>query len=489
MPIEIKKDDLLRDSCLIDGVWCAADSGDVIEVGNPATGDVIASVPFMGSVEANRAIKAAEKAQISWAKKTAKERAKILQRWFNLVMINQEDLARIMTAEQGKPLSESLAEIAYAASFIEWFAEEGKRNYGTVIPSHMQDSEILVLRQAVGVVGAITPWNFPAAMIARKVAPALAVGCAMVLKPASETPLSALALGVLAQEAGVPAGVLNIVTGSAELIGAALTSSPIIRKLTFTGSTEIGRLLLSQSAQTVKKTSMELGGNAPFIVFDDADIDAAVNGAILSKFRNTGQTCVCANRIYVQDTVYDTFVEKFTHAVQLLKVGNGMDANVALGPMIDNKSVMKVEAYIDDALTKGGRITTGGKKHKLGGTFFEPTVIADATQEMNFSRQEIFGPLAPIFKFHHESDVITMANNTEFGLAAYFYSSDLGRVWRVSRSIEAGMVAVNSGAISTELAPFGGVKQSGIGREGSFMGLDDYIETKYVLMAGLQDKQ
>ncbi len=483
--LKIKNTALLKDACLIDGKWCAADSSDTLNVDNPATGETIITVPKMGADETTRAIEAAQIAQKKWAQQTAKERCAILRKWFELVMANQEDLAKIMTAEQGKPLAESSGEIAYAASYIEWFAEEGKRDYGAVVPSHRSDAEVLVIKQPVGVVAAITPWNFPAAMITRKVAPALAVGCSIVLKPAGQTPLSALALGHLALEAGLPAGLFNIITGSASAIGGVMTASPIIRKLTFTGSTEIGRLLLAQSADTVKKVSMELGGNAPFIVFDDADIDAAIEGVMMSKFRNTGQTCVCANRIYVQAGIYDSFVEKLTKAVNKLKIGNGMESDVTQGPLIDMNAVAKMEEHIADALTKGGRITTGGKRSDLGLSFFEPTLIADATQDMLFAHDETFGPLAPVFKFETEEEVIAMANDTEFGLASYFYSRDLGRVWRAAKAIEAGMVAVNSGILSTEIAPFGGIKQSGMGREGSFMGLEDYLEAKYVLMAGL----
>ena len=483
--LKIKNTTLLKDACLIDGKWCAADSGDTLNVDNPATGETIITVPKMGADETTRAIEAAKIAQKKWAQQTAKERCAILRKWFELVMANQEDLAKIMTAEQGKPLAESSGEIAYAASYIEWFAEEGKRDYGAIIPSHRSDAEVLVIKQPVGVVAAITPWNFPAAMITRKVAPALAVGCSIVLKPATQTPLSALALGHLALEAGLPVGLFNIITGSASAIGGVMTASPVIRKLTFTGSTEIGRLLLTQSADTVKKVSMELGGNAPFIVFDDADIEAAIEGVMISKFRNTGQTCVCANRIYVQAGIYDSFVEKLTKAVNKLRIGNGMESDVTQGPLIDMNAVAKMEEHIADALAKGGRVTTGGKRSDLGLSFFEPTLIADATQEMLFAHDETFGPLAPVFKFETEEEVITMANDTEFGLASYFYSRDLGRVWRVAKAIEAGMVAVNSGILSTEIAPFGGIKQSGMGREGSFMGLEDYLEAKYVLMAGL----
>lgn len=486
MSVSISQLDLVRDACLIDGKWYVAQSGETLDVTNPANGEIIGTVPKMGATETDDAIAAAQRVQPAWAALTAKERAAILRRWFDLLIEHQSDLARIVTAEQGKPLAEAAGEIAYAASYIEWFAEEAKRNYGTIIPGHRSDAEILVIRQPVGVVGAITPWNFPAAMITRKAAPALAVGCTMVVKPASQTPLTALAMGVLAEQAGIPAGVLNIVTGSASAIGGALTASPVVRKLTFTGSTEIGRLLLEQSAPTVKKVSMELGGNAPFIVFDDADIDAAVEGAMVSKFRNTGQTCVCANRIYVQADIYDAFVEKLAIAVKALKVGDGMGEGVSQGPLIDMAAVEKVETHIADALDKGGRLVTGGKRHSLGQSFFEPTVIADATQDMDFATEETFGPLAPVFKFTDDDEVIAMANATEFGLAAYFYARDISRIWYVAKKIEAGMVAVNSGLLSTEVAPFGGIKQSGMGREGSFMGLEDYVESKYLLMAGLE---
>ena len=485
MTLILNEPSLCRNQAFIGGVWRDADTGEAMEVINPATGDIINTVPNMGAVETAEAIEAAGRAQPEWAALTAKERAIILRRWHDLIMTHQNDLALLMTNEQGKPLTEAAGEIAYAASYVEWFAEEAKRLYGTIIPSHRSDAEIMVMKQPIGVVAAVTPWNFPAAMITRKVAPALASGCAIVVKPASQTPLTALALNDLAVQAGIPAGVFSTITGKASEIGGALTASPVVRKLSFTGSTEIGRVLLAQSAQTVKKVSMELGGNAPFIVFDDADIDAAVEGAMVSKFRNSGQTCVCANRIYVQAGIYKAFIEKLATAVKTLQVGNGTRDGISQGPLIDMAAVEKVEAHIADALDKGGRLVTGGKRHALGQSFFEPTVIADATQDMDFASDETFGPLAPVFKFDSESEVVAMANDSEFGLAAYFYAKDMARIMRVAKQIEAGMVAVNSGLLSTEVAPFGGVKQSGMGREGSFMGLEDYTETKYVLVAGL----
>jgi len=485
MPLNLTKKDLLCAHALIDGKWVQADDSQTFAVHNPATDEVIINVPNMAQAETERAIRAAQKAQSAWAAQTAKSRASILRRWFELLLAHQEDLAIIMTAEQGKPLAEARAEIAYAAAYIEWFAEEAKRAYGTMIPSHRADAEILVMRQPVGVVAAITPWNFPAAMITRKAAPALAVGCTMILKPAQQTPLSALALAKLAQEAGVPDGVFNVVTGDARRIGEALTHSPIVRKLSFTGSTATGRLLLAQAAPTIKKTSMELGGNAPFIVFGDADLEAAVAGAMASKFRNTGQTCVCANRIYVQKDIYDSFVDKLSQAVAQLKLGNGMDKGITQGPLIDRDAVEKVKAHIKDATDKGAQIVAGGKPHKLGHGFFEPTILTQVTASMRVAREETFGPLAPIFSFTDEADLIAQANDTEFGLAAYLFSRDIGRIWRIVKALEVGMVAVNSGILSTEIAPFGGVKQSGIGREGSFMGLEDYVETKYILMANL----
>jgi succinate-semialdehyde dehydrogenase/glutarate-semialdehyde dehydrogenase len=474
---------LFREQDYVAGEWIDADNGTTVEVTNPATGTVLGTVPSVGAVETARAIAAAQAAWPAWRAKTAKERAAILRRWFELMMANQDDLAKIMTAEQGKPLAESKGEIAYAASFIEWFAEEGKRVYGDTIPQHQADKRIVVLREPIGVCAAITPWNFPAAMITRKVGPALAAGCPIVVKPATATPFSALALAVLAERAGVPKGVLGVVTGSASAIGGAMTASPIVRKVSFTGSTEIGKVLLEQCARTVKKTSMELGGNAPFIVFDDADLDAAAEGAIASKYRNAGQTCVCANRLLVQDRVYDAFAAKLAERVAKLKVGNGMDADVTTGPLIDPAAVAKVEEHIADAVARGARIVTGGRRHALGGLFFEPTILADVTPAMKVAREETFGPVAPLFRFRDESEAIRMANDTELGLAAYFYARDLGRVWRVAEGLEYGMVGINTGMISTEVAPFGGVKESGLGREGSKYGIEDYLEVKYLCMA------
>ena len=473
---------LFRQQCYVDGAWCDADSGATITVTNPATGAVIGRVPAMGAAETRRAIAAADAAMPAWRAKTAKERSAVLRRWHDLMMANQEDLARLMTAEQGKPLVESRGEIAYAASFIEWFAEEGKRVYGDTIPAPQADKRIVVIKQPIGVCAAITPWNFPAAMITRKAGPALAAGCAMVLKPASATPFSALALAELAERAGLPAGLFSVITGSATAVGGEMTSNPTVRKLSFTGSTEIGKVLLRQCADTVKKTSMELGGNAPFIVFDDADLDAAVDGAMASKYRNAGQTCVCANRILVQDGVYDAFAEKLAAKVSALKVGNGADAGVVIGPLIDDAAVAKVEEHVADALAKGARVVTGGRRHALGGLFYEPTILADVDTSMKVTREETFGPVAPLFRFTDEAQAIRMANDTEFGLASYFYARDLGRVWRVSEALEYGMVGINSGIISNEVAPFGGVKSSGLGREGSKYGIEDYLVIKYLCM-------
>ena len=470
----------------IDGQWVNADSKETIRVANPATGDLIGTVPKMGAVETRRAIECANNALPAWRDKTAKERAKILRNWFDLIMKNQESLAQLMTAEQGKPLVESRGEIAYAASFIEWFGEEAKRVYGETIPPHGADKRLVVIKQPIGVCAAITPWNFPAAMITRKVGPALAAGCTIVLKPASQTPLSALALCQLAEEAGVPAGVFSCVTGSAAEIGGELSSNPIVKKLSFTGSTEIGKLLMAQCATTVKKTSMELGGNAPFIVFDDADLDEAVKGAIISKYRNAGQTCVCANRIMAQDTIYDAFVEKLAKAVSTLKVGNGAEDGTIIGPLIDDKALAKVEEHVNDAISKGGKLVIGGKRHALGKSFFEPTVVSGATKDMLAFREETFGPLAPVFKFSTEAEAIEMANDTEFGLAAYFYGQNISRIWRVAEALEYGMVGINEGLISTEVAPFGGVKESGLGREGSKHGIEDYLEMKYLCMGGIK---
>ena len=471
---------LLRETCFIDGGWISADGGATLPVHNPATSEVIGRIPNMGAAETRRAIAAAAAALPAWAARTAKDRAAALRRWFDLMLVHQEDLARLMTAEQGKPLAESKGEILYAASFIEWFAEEAKRLYGDIIPGHQADKRILVLRQPVGVVAAITPWNFPAAMITRKAAPALAAGCTMVLKPATQTPYSALALAELSQRAGIPQGVFNVLTGSAAAIGGEMTSNPAVRKLTFTGSTEVGKKLMAQCASTVKKISLELGGNAPFIVFDDADLDAAVQGAIASKYRNTGQTCVCANRLLVQAGIYEEFAAKLTAAVGRLRVGDGLAGVTDQGPLIDAKAVAKIEEHIADALAKGASIRLGGKRHALGGTFFEPTILTGVTPKMLVAREETFGPVAPLFKFETEAEAIAMANDTEFGLAAYVYTRDLARSWRVSEAIEYGIVGLNTGIISTEVAPFGGVKESGIGREGSKYGILDYTEIKYV---------
>ena len=480
MSLQLKDPTLLRQQSYIDGQWVDADSRGTIDVHNPATGVKIGTVPKMGAAETQRAIDAASAAFPAWSKKSAKERAVILRRWFDLMIANQDDLAIIMTAEQGKPLAESKGEIVYAASFIEWFAEEAKRMYGDVIPGHQPDKRIVVLRQPVGVVAAITPWNFPAAMITRKAAPALASGCTFVCKPAAQTPYSAFAMAELAARAGVPKGVLNILTGGSTEIGGEMTSNPIVRKLTFTGSTEVGKKLMAQSAGTLKKLSMELGGNAPFIVFDDADLDAAVAGAIASKYRNTGQTCVCANRLLVQTGVYDAFSRKLVEAVSKLKVGDGLKGVTDQGPLIDSKALAKVEEHIQDALSKGAKIAFGGKRHALGGSFFEPTVLTGVTSSMAVAREETFGPVAPLFRFETEDEAIRMANDTEFGLASYFYTRDLSRAWRVSEALEYGIVGLNTGLISTEVAPFGGVKESGFGREGSKYGILDYTELKYV---------
>jgi succinate-semialdehyde dehydrogenase / glutarate-semialdehyde dehydrogenase len=472
---------LRRSQGYIDGKWENANGGATHDVINPATREKIGTVPDMGVAETRRAIEAAHAAFPAWAAKTAKERAVILRRWYELMMANQDDLATLMTAEQGKPLAESKGEIAYAASFIEWFAEEGKRIYGDTIPGHQSDKRILVLRQPVGVVAAITPWNFPAAMITRKAGPALAAGCTFVCKPAIQTPYSALAMAELGARAGIPPGVLNIVTGAgAGGIGTELTSNPIVRKLTFTGSTEVGKKLMAQCAATMKKISMELGGNAPFIVFEDADLDAAVAGAIASKYRNTGQTCVCANRLLVQSSVYDAFARKLADAVAKLRVGDGLKGPTDQGPLIDTKALAKVEEHIADAVAKGGQIASGGKRHALGGTFFQPTIITNVTPDMKVAREETFGPVAPLFRFETEAEAVRMANDTEFGLAAYFYTRDLARSWRVSEALEYGIVGLNTGLISTEVAPFGGIKESGMGREGSKYGILDYTELKYV---------
>jgi succinate-semialdehyde dehydrogenase/glutarate-semialdehyde dehydrogenase len=477
---------LLKTSCLIDGEWTDADSAQTFTVSNPATGATIATVPDCGVDETRRAIEAAARAFPEWRSKTAKERSAILRSWFDLVVAHSEDLARLMTAEQGKPLAEARGEIAYGASFIEWFSEEAKRVYGDVIPAPMNDRRYVVIRQPVGVVAAITPWNFPVAMITRKCAPALAAGCPVVIKPSELTPLSALALAELAQRAGFPPGVINVITTmDSAAVGRELTSSPLVRKLSFTGSTEIGKLLLRDCAGTVKKVSLELGGNAPFIVFDDADVDAAVAGAMASKYRNSGQTCVCANRLLVQEGIYDAFAEKLAQAVRELKVGEGTGEGVNQGPLINEEAVGKVEGHIRDALEKGARLVTGGHRHLLGGTFFEPTILADVTPEMRVAREETFGPVAPLFRFSTEEEAIALANDTDSGLAAYFYSRDIGRIWRVAEALEYGMVGINEGIISTEVAPFGGVKESGLGREGSKYGIEEFTELKYLCMGGL----
>lgn len=477
---------LMKNKAFINGSWCAAASGKCYEIFNPASGESLAKLPSMDAADTEQAIQAAEAALPAWKSRTAKDRSQLLRRWFELVMQHQDELALIMTLEQGKPLAEAKGEIAYAASFIEWFAEEAKRVDGEVLPGHQPDKRILVLKQPVGVVAAITPWNFPSAMITRKAAPALAAGCTMVLKPAPQTPLSALALAQLAEEAGIPAGVFNVVTADmddARKVGDALTASPVVRKLSFTGSTAVGIHLMQACAPTMKKLSLELGGNAPFIVFDDADLDAAVEGAIISKYRNAGQTCVCANRIYVQSGVYDAFAEKFSAAVAALKVGSGLEEGVHLGPLIDQRAVEKVEAHLQDAISKGGKLLLGGKRHALGTTFFEPTVITEASQEMRVAREETFGPLAPLFRFENEAEVIQLANATEYGLAAYFYAKDLSRVWTVAEALEYGMVGINTGLISTEIAPFGGIKSSGLGREGSRHGIEEYLEMKYLCLS------
>ena len=483
--LQLKDPSLLRQQAYINGQWVDADNGATVAVTNPANGEQIGTVPLMGAAETRRAIEAANAAWPAWRKKTARERALILRKWNDLILANTDDLALLMTAEQGKPLTESRGEVAYGASFIEWFGEQAKRVAGETLASPSAGQRILVTREPIGVCAAITPWNFPIAMITRKAGPALAAGCPMVLKPAQATPFSALALAELAARAGVPAGVFSVVTGKSGDVGGEMTSNPIVRKLTFTGSTDIGRLLMEQSAPTIKKLSLELGGNAPFIVFDDADLDAAVEGAIASKYRNAGQTCVCANRLYVQDSVYDAFAEKLVAAVNKLKVGNGVEEGVTQGPLIDAKAVEKVEQHIADALDKGARVLTGGKRHALGHSFFEPTVLADVTSDMLVAREETFGPMAPLFRFKTEEEAIALANDTEFGLASYFYARDVGRIWRVSEGLESGMVGVNTGLISNEIAPFGGVKQSGLGREGSHLGIDDYLVVKYVCLGGI----
>ncbi len=483
--MQLNNPDLLRSRCYVAGEWADADDGGTIAVENPATAESLGTVPSMEAAETRRAIAAAEEAMTDWRTRPAAERATVLRRWHDLMMEHQEDLAVIMTAEQGKPLKESRGEIAYAAGFIEWFAEEGKRVYGDIIPSPQAGRRLLVLKQPVGVVAAITPWNFPAAMITRKAGPALAAGCTFVCKPASQTPYSALALAVLAEEAGIPAGVFSVLTGSASAIGGEMTGNPAVRKLSFTGSTEIGKLLMEQCAGTMKKLSLELGGNAPFIVFDDADMDAAVEGAVASKYRNTGQTCVCTNRFLVQESVMDAFAGKLAAAVGDLVVGDGLQGDTDQGPLIDESAVEKVEEHIADALSGGAEVVTGGKRHALGGRFFQPTVVKGATPGMLVAGEETFGPLSPLFAFRDEAEAIALANDTRFGLASYFYTRDLARAWRVGEALEYGIVGLNTGLISTPVAPFGGVKESGIGREGSKYGIDEYVEIKYLAMAGL----
>ncbi|MBN3725401.1 NADP-dependent succinate-semialdehyde dehydrogenase [Burkholderia sp. Ac-20379] len=479
----LKHPELFRQQIYLGGEWQDAANGATFEVRNPATGDLLGTVPLAGTTETRRAIEAANAAWPAWRKRTAKERAAVLRKWYELMLAHADDLALILTTEQGKPLAEAKGEILYAASFIEWFAEEGKRVYGDTIPTPAGDKRIVVTKEPVGVCAAITPWNFPAAMITRKVGPALAAGCPIVVKPAEATPFSALALAVLAERAGVPAGVFSVVTGDPKAIGGELTGNATVRKLSFTGSTPVGRLLMAQCAPTVKKVSLELGGNAPFIVFDDADLDAAVEGAIASKYRNSGQTCVCTNRFYVHDAVYDAFAEKLAAAVAKLKIGRGTEAGVTQGPLINEAAVLKVESHIEDALAKGAKVVAGGKRHALGHGFFEPTVLTGVTPDMKVAKDETFGPLAPLFRFASDDEVIAHANDTEFGLAAYFYSRDIGRVWRVAESLEYGMVGINTGLISNEVAPFGGVKQSGLGREGSHYGIDDYVVIKYLCLA------
>jgi succinate-semialdehyde dehydrogenase/glutarate-semialdehyde dehydrogenase len=483
--ISLRDMSLFREQAFVGGRWEGAANGQTKQVFNPATGGRIGTIPNLGATETRRAIEAADKALPEWRARTAKERAQILRKWFDLMMANQEDLAVLMTIEQGKPLLESRGEIAYAASFIEWFAEEGKRAYGDVIPAHGRDKRIVVLKQPIGVTAAITPWNFPAAMITRKAGPALAAGCTMVVKPAELTPYSALAMAVLAERAGVPAGVLSVVTGDSKQIGGELTSNPLVRKLSFTGSTQVGKLLMSQCAATVKKTSMELGGNAPFIVFDDADLEAAVNGAIASKYRNAGQTCVCANRIFLQAGIYDRFAQRLAEVASNLKVGNGLDQDTKLGPLIEEKAVAKVEEHVRDAVSKGAKVVVGGKRIEGAGSFYAPTVLTGIRSDMLVMHEETFGPVAPLMKFDTEEEVIRLANATEFGLASYFYTRDVGRAWRVAERLESGIVGINEGIISTEVAPFGGVKESGIGREGSKYGLEEYLEIKYLCYGGV----
>jgi succinate-semialdehyde dehydrogenase/glutarate-semialdehyde dehydrogenase len=482
---QLKDARLFREACYLNGEWVKAKSGGAISVDNPATGEIIGTVPKLGAAETREAIEAAEKAFRAWSKKTGKERAAVLRKWFDLMIDNQEDLAKLMTLEQGKPLNESRGEVVYAASFLEWFGEEAKRIYGDTIPGHQADKRIVVIKQPIGVVACITPWNFPLAMITRKAGPAIAAGCSVVLKPAAQTPFSALALAELAERAGVPKGVFNVLTGPAKEIGGELTSNPIVKKLSFTGSTEIGKVLMAQCAGTVKKLSLELGGNAPFIVFEDADLEAAVEGAVASKYRNTGQTCVCTNRLLVQESVYDAFAEKLAAAVKKLRPAFGLDAGATQGPLIDDAAVVKVESHIRDAKEKGAKVLVGGHRHTLGGRFFEPTILTDVTPAMAVAREETFGPVAPLFRFKNDAEAVALANDTEFGLAAYFYGRDIARVWRVAEALEYGIVGINTGIISTEVAPFGGVKESGLGREGSKYGIDDYVEIKYLCFGGI----
>jgi succinate-semialdehyde dehydrogenase/glutarate-semialdehyde dehydrogenase len=478
--VQLADSKLFRQSCYVDGAWVNARGGATISVDNPATGDIVGTVPKFGAAETREAIEAANRAFPAWRAKTAKERAAALRKWFELMIANTDDLAKLMTTEQGKPLTESKGEVAYAGAFLEWFAEEAKRVYGDTIPGHQPDKRIVVIKQPIGVAACITPWNFPLAMITRKAGPAIAAGCTVVLKPASQTPFSALALAELAERAGIPKGVFNVVTGSASEIGGELTGNPIVKKLSFTGSTEVGKTLMAQCAATVKKLSLELGGNAPFIVFDDADLDAAVEGAIASKYRNTGQTCVCANRLYVQDGVYDAFATKLADAVKKLKPAPGLEPGATQGPLIDDKAVAKVEEHIQDAVSKGAKVIVGGNRHSLGGRFFEPTVLANVAPTSLMAKEETFGPVAPLFRFKTDEEAIAMANDTEFGLAAYFYGRDIRRVWRAAEGLESGIVGVNTGLISTEVAPFGGVKESGLGREGSKYGIEEYLEVKYL---------
>jgi succinate-semialdehyde dehydrogenase / glutarate-semialdehyde dehydrogenase len=483
--IALQDSRLFRQACYVNGEWIAATSSKVVDVDDPATGEIVASVPNVGATETREAIDAAAAAFPAWRRRTAKERAAIMRQWYELMKTHQEDLARLMTIEQGKPLTESRGEVLYAAGFLEWFGEEAKRIYGDTIPPHQPDKRIIVLKQPIGVVACITPWNFPLAMITRKAGPAIAAGCTVVLKPASQTPLSALALAELGARAGLPKGVFNVITGSASEIGGELTSHSLVRKLSFTGSTATGKTLMAQCASTIKKLSLELGGNAPFIVLDDADLDAAVEGAVASKYRNTGQTCVCANRLLVQDGIYDRFAEKLADAVKKLRVAPGLEEGATQGPLIDDRAVAKVEEHVRDATAKGARVLVGGHRHPRGGRFYEPTVLTDASPSMLLAREETFGPVAPLFRFERDEDAIALANDTEFGLAAYFYGRDIGRVWRMAEGLESGIVGVNTGLISTEVAPFGGVKESGIGREGSKYGIEEFLEIKYVCLGGI----